>query len=104
MSVAARLALTNLIRAPGNALLRLLTLAAAVGLLAAMVLFIGNSLGTMTASATRSVPVDWQGPVGTYRAATRVADGVARQPGVVEAAAAATAPFAAVEHFSPSAR
>ena len=48
-------------------------LAAAVALLGAMLLFIGHSLRTMTASATRSVPLDWQGPVSSYKAAQKVA-------------------------------
>ncbi|HEY6069351.1 MAG TPA: FtsX-like permease family protein, partial [Gaiellaceae bacterium] len=103
MRVAAPLALMGLVRAPGRTLLRVLTLAAAVGLLAAMVIFVGHSLGTMTRSAVAGVPVDWQGPVGSYRAATRVAAGVARQPGVAEAVASATAPFAGVEHVSANA-
>jgi putative ABC transport system permease protein len=82
--------------------MRVLTLAAAVGLLAAMLLFIGHSLGTMTASATRGVPLDWQGPVGSYSAATVAARRVARVPGVAEAAATATAPFAGIVHVSPT--
>jgi putative ABC transport system permease protein len=90
-------------RSPGRTLVRVLTLAAAVGLLAAMLLFVGHSLGTMTAAAARSVPLDWQGPVGSYRAATRAAAGVGRQPGVAEAVAAASAPFAGLEHASPTA-
>jgi putative ABC transport system permease protein len=101
--VAAPLAFAGLVRAPGRTVLRVFTLAAAVGLLAAMVLFVGHSLGTMTGSAVRSVPVDWQGPVGSYHAATGVAARVARQPGVAEAAAVATAPFAGVEHISAAA-
>jgi putative ABC transport system permease protein len=101
--VAAPLALVGLVRAPGRTLLRLLTLAAAVGLLAAMLLFVGHSLGTMTSSAVRTVPVDWQGPVASYRAATNIADGVRGQAGVAEAVAAATAPFAGVEHVSVAA-
>jgi putative ABC transport system permease protein len=101
--IVAPLALIELVRAPGRTLVRVLTLAAAVGLLAAMLLFIGHSLGTMTGSALRSVPIDWQGPVGSYRAATGVAAQVARQPGVAEAAATATAPFAGVEHVSRTA-
>src|SRR5437868_1345819 len=103
MRIAAPLALVGLARAPGRTLLRLFTLAAAVGLLAAMLLFVGHSLGTMTAGATRSVPIDWQGPVGSYRAATGVARRVAAQPGVAEAAATATAPFAGIEHVSKAA-
>jgi putative ABC transport system permease protein len=99
--IAAPLALVGLVRAPGRALLRVLTLAAAVGLLAAMVLFVGHSLTTMTASAVRSVPLDWQGPVPSYRAATVVAQGVRGRPDIAEAAASATAPFAAIEHASP---
>src|SRR5437588_559551 len=103
MRIAAPLALVELVRSPGRTLLRVLTLAAAVGLLAAMLLFVGHSLGTMTGGAVRSVPVDWQGPIGSYRAATAVASRVARQPGVAEAAASATAPFAAVQHVSAAA-
>lgn len=100
MRVAAPLALVELVRSPGRTLLRAITLAAAVGLLAAMLLFIGHSLGVMTGSAVRSVPVDWQGPVGSYEAATGIAAQVSRQPGIAEASAVATAPFAGVEHVS----
>src|SRR5947209_4408673 len=103
MRIAAPLALVGLARAPGRTLLRVLTLAAAVGLLAAMLLFVGHSLATMTGSTVRSVPLDWQGPVTSYRAATATAESVRRQPGVAEAVAAATAPFASVEHASPAA-
>jgi putative ABC transport system permease protein len=101
--VAAALTFRELVRAPGRTLLRVLTLAASVGLLAAMLLFVGHSLGAMTGSAVRGVPLDWQGPVGSYQAATRVAARVARQPGVAEAAATATAPFAGVTHVSATA-
>jgi len=83
--IAAPLALVELVRAPGRTALRVMTLAAAVGMLAAMVLFVGHSLGTMTGSAVRSVPLDWQGPVGSGRAATAVAHRVARQSRVAEA-------------------
>jgi len=100
--IAAQLALVELVRAPGRTALRVLTLAAAVGMLAAMVLFVGHSLGTMTGSAVRSVSLDWQGPVGSGRAATAVAHRVARQPRVAEAVPTATAPFAGIEHVSPS--
>ena len=103
MRTAARLALVELVRGPGRTLLRVLTLAASVGLLGAMVLFVGHSLGTMTGSAVSSVPLDWQGPVGSGRAATSVARRVAGQPGVAEATPAATAPFAGIEHISPTA-
>ncbi|MGH2934196.1 MAG: FtsX-like permease family protein, partial [Gaiellaceae bacterium] len=103
MRIAAPLALAELARGPGRTALRVLTLAAAVGLLGAMVLFVGHSLGTMTGGAVRSVPLDWQGPVGSGRAATAVARRVARQPGVAEAAPAATAPFAGIEHVSAAA-
>ncbi len=103
MRIAGPLAIAELVRAPGRTALRVLTLAAAVGLLGAMVLFVGHSLGTMTGSAVRSVPLDWQGPVGSRSAATTVARRVARQPGVAEAAAVATAPFAGIEHVSPAA-
>jgi putative ABC transport system permease protein len=96
------LVLSELVRAPGRTFLRVLTLAIAVGLLAAMVLFVGHSLGTMTGSAVRGVPIDWQGPVGSYRAATRVAARTARMHGIAAAAVTATAPFAGVEHVSPT--
>src|SRR5207248_1998670 len=55
-------ALRGLARAPGRTAARVLVLAAAVALLAAMLLFVGHSLRTMTGSAVRSVPLDWQGP------------------------------------------
>jgi putative ABC transport system permease protein len=94
----ARLALTGLVRAPLRTAVRIVSLAAAVALIGAMILFVGHSLRTMTASATRSVPLDWQGPVGSYAAAVRVAAGVARQQGVDEASPVATAPFASIVH------
>src|SRR5437016_4232301 len=103
MTRVAPLVLAELLRAPGRVAVRVATLAAAVGLLAAMILFVGHSLGTMTGSAVRSVPLDWQGPVAGHQAAVDVARRVARQPGVAEAAPVATAPFAAIEHVSPSA-
>jgi len=82
MSSIARIAVKGLIRNPGRSLVRVLVLAAAVGLLGAMVLFIGNSLRTMTASATSAVALDWQGPVGSRDQAVRVASAVSRQPGI----------------------
>jgi putative ABC transport system permease protein len=101
VKVVAPLAAAELVRAPMRTLVRALVLAVAVGLLGAMLLFIGHSLGTMTAGAVRSVPLDWQGPVGSYRSATHVAAAVARQPGVAEAVPTATAPFAGLEFVSP---
>ncbi|MDQ2982843.1 MAG: ABC transporter permease [Actinomycetota bacterium] len=98
MTALARLAIVGLARSPARTVLRVLTLAAAVALLGAMLLFIGHSLRTMTSSSVRSVPLDWQGPVASYGAAKRVAAGVARQAGVLEAAPVATAPFAGAEH------
>ncbi|MDX6467595.1 MAG: putative transport system permease protein, partial [Gaiellaceae bacterium] len=82
----------------GRAATRLVTLALAVALLAAMLLFIGHSLGTMTQGAVQSVPVEWQGPVGSQAAAQRVAGRVAGQSGMLAAAPVATAPFAGIEH------
>ena len=58
MTTLARLAVVGLVRAPGRAATRLVTLALAVALLAAMLLFVGHSLGTMTRGAVQSVPVD----------------------------------------------
>ncbi len=66
MSAAVRLALPGLLRSPVRTLVRIVVLAAAVALLGSMLLFIGHSLRTMTGSAVRSVPLDWQGPVGSY--------------------------------------
>jgi putative ABC transport system permease protein len=93
-----RLAVQGLVRTPLRTVIRVVVLAAAVALLGAMIVFIGYSLRTMTASATRSVPLDWQGPVSSYQAALRTAAGVAHQPDVLQASAVATAPFAATEH------
>src|SRR5690242_15371192 len=101
MSAAARLAVTGLLRAPGRTAIRVLVLAAAIGLLGAMLLFIGSSLRTMTGSAIRSVPLAWQGPVSSYTQAQQIAAEVARQPGALHASAAASAPFAGVSHTGP---
>jgi putative ABC transport system permease protein len=91
-----RVALAGLARAPARTVVRLFVLAVAVALLGAMLLFVGHSLRTMTASATRSVPLDWQGPVSSYATAQRVAGAVGRQPGILQASPSATAPFAGV--------
>jgi putative ABC transport system permease protein len=98
----ARFALAGLMRAPGRTLVRILTLAAAAALLASMLLFVGHSLRTMTGGAVRSVALDWQGAAASYESAVTVAGRVARQPGVLAAAPAATAPFAGATHVSPS--
>lgn len=100
MSAVTLIAVKGLIRSPGRTLVRVLVLALAVGLLGAMVLFIGDSLRTMTASATSAVALDWQGPVESKRQAIRVAEAVARQPGVAQASPAATAPFASATRVS----
>jgi putative ABC transport system permease protein len=102
LRAAATLALAGLARAPGRTATRVLVLAAAVGLLGAMLLFIGSSLRSMTGATVRSVPLDWQGPVASYAAAQHVATGVAGQPGVLRASPAATAPFAGVSHSGPA--
>ena len=98
MSAAARLSLAGLVRAPLRTIVRIAVLAAAVALLGAMLLFVGHSLRTMTGSAIRSVPLDWQGPVGSYQQALSIANGVARQPGIEQSSPTATAPFAGVSH------
>src|SRR5206468_4799349 len=92
--------LASLARAPGQTLVRAAVLAASVALLGGMVLFVGNSLRTMSGSAVRSVVLDWQAPVRSFAQDTRVAAGVARQPGVLQASATATAPFAKATHGS----
>src|SRR2546422_8970398 len=96
-----RLASVGLVRAPVRSAVRVLTLAVAVALLAAMLLFIGHSLRTMTGGAVRSVPLDWQGPVGSYPAAVRVARGVSTQHGVLAAEPVATARVAGPQHARP---
>ncbi|MDX6504065.1 MAG: putative transport system permease protein [Gaiellaceae bacterium] len=101
MRTLAAFALAGLARAPRRTAVRLVTLAAAAALLGAMILFVGHSLTTMTAATTRSVPIDWQGPVGSYDAATRLATAVAGQPRVRAALPVATAPFQSVEHRAP---
>src|SRR2546427_5813510 len=97
-----RLASVGLVRAPVRSAVRVVTLAAAVALLAAMLLFIGHSLRTMTGGAVRSVPLHWQGPVPSAAAARRVARGGASQPGVLPAEPVATPPVAGVAHTAPS--
>ena len=76
--------------------------ALATALIGAMLLFVGNSLRTMTGTAIRSVPLDWQGPVASQAQATRIAAGVAAQSGVLRAVPAATAPFAGAGHVAPA--
>ncbi|MDX6589246.1 MAG: putative transport system permease protein, partial [Solirubrobacterales bacterium] len=98
MSAALQLGLARLRRRPGQTLTQALVLAAAVALLGAMILFIGHSLRTMTASATRSVPLDLQGPVADYGKARTLAAKISKRPEMAQASAVATAPFAGVSH------
>jgi putative ABC transport system permease protein len=102
MASAARLAVSWLLRAPGRSLIRILVLAASVALLGGMLLFVGNSLRTVAASAVRGVPLDLQGPVASYGQARAVAGEVSRQSGVRQASATATAPLTGAEHQSAS--
>ncbi len=97
-----RLALAGLIRSPARTVLRVAVVSAAVALLAGMLLFIGQSLRTASATAVRQVPLDWQGPVASHRQDLRVARAVARQPGIQQASATATAPFASLRHAGPA--
>jgi putative ABC transport system permease protein len=89
-----------LLRTPLRTAVRASVLLVSVALLGAMVLFIGNSLRTMTATTVRSVPLDWQGPVGSAAAAEQIAARVAKQSGVSAAEPVATAPFAGAQHTS----
>jgi putative ABC transport system permease protein len=93
-----RIALTGLVRTPARTAVRVVVLAVAVALLGSMLLFIGHSLRTMAASAIRSVPLDWQGPVSSYRQARSVATGVATQRGIAQASPTATAPLLGAVH------
>jgi putative ABC transport system permease protein len=99
--VSVRFALAGLGRAPGRTAVRVVVLAAASALIGAMVLFVGHSLRTMTRGAVRSVQLDWQGPVPTYKAATQVARATAADPAVAAAYPVATAPFAGIVHRAP---
>ncbi|HEY0631760.1 MAG TPA: ABC transporter permease [Thermoleophilaceae bacterium] len=102
MSTFVPLAWNGLRRAPGRTLTRVIVLAAAVALLGGMILFIGNSLRTVSSSAVRSVPLDLQGPVTSYKKAASVAAGVGAQPGVLQASATATAPIVKATHNGPA--
>src|SRR5262249_39740766 len=97
MRPAIQLAAAGLWRRPGRTAIRIGVITFAVGLLAGMILFIGNSLRTASATALRQVPLDLQGPVTSYAKDLWVAAGVAKQPGVAYSADAATAPFASAE-------
>jgi putative ABC transport system permease protein len=98
VSAALQLGIARLRRRPGQTATQMVVLAAAVALLGAMILFIGHSLRTMTAAATRSVPLDLQGPVGDYGQARSLAGKIGKRPEVLQASATATAPFAGVSH------
>ncbi len=97
MRPAIHLSVAGLWRRPGRTALRIGVITIAVGLLAGMILFIGNSLRTASATALRQVPLDLQGPVTSYPKDLQVAGDVAKQPGVSYAAATVTAPFASAE-------
>src|SRR6476661_1743372 len=97
MRPAVSLAVAGLRRRPARSALRLAVVEIAVGLLAAMILFIGNSLRTASGSALRQVPLDLQAPVTSFAKDEQVAAGLSKQPGVAYAAATATAPFTSAE-------
>jgi putative ABC transport system permease protein len=100
MTAVARLALTNLWRARSRTLLRVVVLATATALLGSMLLFVGDSLKQMSASAVRGVPLDWQGPVTSEQSAKTVAARAAAQAGVLEAVPAASAPVSGASTVS----
>jgi putative ABC transport system permease protein len=100
----ARLALAGLLRSPARTALRIAIVAVAVALLTAMLLFVGNSLRTASATAVRQAPLDWQGPVSSRSQDRQVTASVARQPGVEQASATATAPFMSAAHRGPAGR
>ena len=102
MSTTVRLAIVGLIRAPGRTVTRIVVLAAATALLGSMLLFVGHSLRTMSKSAVQGVPLDWQGPVGSYAAANKLATATGKEAGVAQASAAATAPFSGATSTGPS--
>src|SRR3954454_23798774 len=96
------LAWAGLRRAPGRTATRVVVLAAAVALLGGMILFIGNSLRTVSSSVVRSVPLDLQGHVSSYKKATSVAGEIRAQRGVLQASATATAPIVKATHTGPA--
>jgi putative ABC transport system permease protein len=98
VTAVALLAISGLGRARSRTALRIVVLAAATALLGGMILFVGNSLRTMSGSAVRSVPLDLQGPVGSYQQDQRIAAGIARQPGVLQSSPTATGPLAGTTH------
>src|SRR5436309_2660041 len=100
MKAAVRFSFAGLATSPLRTVVRIIVLAGAVALLGSMLLFVGHSLRTMASSAIRDVPLDWQGPVGSYAQAQKVAAGVAAQPGIQQASATATAPFIGASHTS----
>ena len=102
MNVPVRLATAGLVRAPGRTIIRIAVVALATALLGAMLLFVGASLRTMTGSAVRSVPIDWQAPVASSVQAERIARRTAGDSGILEALPAATAPFLAASHKAPA--
>src|SRR2546429_9234750 len=96
MRAVARFVLTGLRRQPGKTVTRVLVLSIAVALIGAMSVFVAHSLRTMTASAVRSVPLDWQAPLASYGSTTPLAPEVRRQPGGAHAPPPATAPVPGV--------
>ena len=99
MRIAVPLALPGLVRAPG-ARPSVLRSRPRSGCSAAMILFVGHSLSTMTGTAVAPFRSTGRGRSALGAAAGRVARAVARQPGVAEASPVATAPFAAMQHAS----
>ena len=98
MSALAKLAVVGLVRAPGRAATRLVTLALAVALLARDAPLHRPLARDDDRERRPQRAARLAGPVGSYAAARKVAGGVARQPGVLAATPVATAPFAGIEH------
>src|SRR5262249_8249342 len=97
MRTAIHLAVAGLWRRPGRSALRIGVITIAVGLLAGVILFIGNSVRMGGERLLREVLLELKGRVTSYPKALQVAAGVGRQSGVAYSAAAATAPFASAE-------
>jgi putative ABC transport system permease protein len=92
----------GLVRDPARTIVRVAVLTASVALVVGMLVFIGDSMRTASASAVRAVPLDWQGPVASQGQDVQIATRVAAQPGVQSAFATATAPFATATHSGPT--
>lgn len=96
--VLAPYALRALRHRPVAAAVQVGAIATALALLASVLIFVSGSLGLMTASAAAKVRLDWQAGAPDQATAESLAGRLSGVRGVVQAAPAATATFAAANH------